>query len=104
MKKKFYATKSHCLPVYFHINCELKSSQIKLGFQYLKLHVPFSNSLFVGHPIAVSCAYSGRLAVAYRLLGPKVLPNNPKGKLLNMWVAIYECESTGSEPFLTLDV
>jgi hypothetical protein len=33
--------------------------------------------------------------VAYRLVGPKSLPNNPKGKLLNFWVAIYECESTG---------
>lgn len=58
-----------------------------------------SNYSIVGHPIAVSCAYSGRLAVAYRLLGPKVLPHNPKGKLLNMWVAIYECESTGEGTF-----
>lgn len=55
--------------------------------------------LIVGHPIAVSCAYSGRLAVAYRLVGPKFLADNPKGKLLNMWVAIYECESTGRQSF-----
>lgn len=55
-----------------------------------------------GHPITVSCAYSGRLAVAYRLVGPKSLPSNPKGKFLNFWVAIYECESTGTEIIIVI--
>ncbi|XP_062621591.1 dmX-like protein 2 [Saccostrea cucullata] len=62
-----------------------------------------SSISITGHPITVSCAYSGRLAVAYRLVGPKILPNNPKGKLLNLWVAIYECESTGGSEWILED-
>lgn len=45
----------------------------------------------------MSCVYSGRFVVVYRLLGLKVFFNNLKGKFLNMWVVIYECEFIGSE-------
>ncbi|XP_056021522.1 dmX-like protein 2 isoform X2 [Ostrea edulis] len=62
-----------------------------------------SSISITGHPITVSCAYSGRLAVAYRLVGPKSLPSNPKGKFLNFWVAIYECESTGGSEWVLED-
>ncbi len=48
-----------------------------------------------GKPISVSCAYSGRVAVAYRMGGVKVKNDNPDSKFVNLCVSIYECESTG---------
>lgn len=48
-----------------------------------------------GKPITVSCAYSGRMAVAYRRGDVQAQPNHPEEKFINLYVAIYECESTG---------
>ncbi|XP_070543555.1 dmX-like protein 2 isoform X2 [Ptychodera flava] len=53
-----------------------------------------------GRPIAVSCAYNGRFACAYRLTDPQVCDE----KKLSLSVAIYECESTGGSKWLQEDV
>ncbi|KAK3098460.1 hypothetical protein FSP39_019692 [Pinctada imbricata] len=71
-------------------------SMINQGQNTSAINVP-------GQPITVSCAYSGRLAVAYRLFGVRVMPDNPHGKLVNLWVAIYECESTGGAEWVLED-
>ena len=51
--------------------------------------------LFPGLPITVSCAYSGRVAIAYRMGHVRVQGHSPDNKFINLYVAIYECESTG---------
>lgn len=45
--------------------------------------------------LAVSCAYSGRIAVAYRSGGVKTRAESPHDQYVNLCVAIYQCESTG---------
>ncbi|CAC5419373.1 DMXL [Mytilus coruscus] len=61
-----------------------------------------SSAVYIpGKPIAVSCAYSGRLAIAYRMGSVKT--NTDKGKIVNLYVAIYECESTGGSEWLLED-
>ena len=50
---------------------------------------------FLGKPISVSCAYSGRVAIAYKMGGIKVKNDNPDNKYVNLCVSVYECESTG---------
>ena len=52
--------------------------------------------LCTGKPIAVSCAYSGRVAAAYRVGGVKCSSDKPDDKFVNLCVSIYECESTGA--------
>ncbi len=55
------------------------------------------HSLIVaGKPISVSCAYSGRVAVAYRMGGIRIKNDNPDDKFVNLCVSIYECESSGT--------
>ncbi|KAB1277549.1 DmX-like protein 2 [Camelus dromedarius] len=46
----------------------------------------------VGRPVAVSCSYTGRLAVAYK---QPVHQNGFVSKEFSMHVCIFECESTG---------
>lgn len=63
-----------------------------------------SSAVYIpGKPIAVSCAYSGRVAIAYRMGNVKTLADKPKGKFVNLYVAIYECESTGGSEWLLED-
>ncbi|XP_076465247.1 dmX-like protein 2 isoform X2 [Babylonia areolata] len=56
-----------------------------------------------GKPITVSCAYSGRMAVAYRRSDVQAQPNHPEEKFVNLYVAIYECESTGGSEWVLED-
>lgn len=44
----------------------------------------------------VACAYSARVAVAYVSSGMRTTSNNPFQQLINLGVAVYECESTGA--------
>ena len=48
--------------------------------------------------MTVSCAYTGRIAVAYRVGEPFQRKKNadPNSRFCNLYVAIYECESTGN--------
>ncbi|VDI15900.1 Hypothetical predicted protein [Mytilus galloprovincialis] len=63
-----------------------------------------SSAVYIpGKPIAVSCAYSGRLAIAYRMGSVKTKTDKSKGKIVNLYVAIYECESTGGSEWLLED-
>ncbi|CAH1797131.1 unnamed protein product [Owenia fusiformis] len=65
---------------------------------------PESSSIPVrGKPIAVCCAYSGRVAVAYRLGSIKTEVEHPETKFVNLSVAIYECESTGGSEWTLED-
>ena len=53
-----------------------------------------------GSPVSVSAAYSGRIAVAYRAghsfhRKSTTEPSDPNINFVNLYVAIYECESTG---------
>lgn len=51
----------------------------------------------------VSCAYSGRVAVAYRLGGIKSNADDPSSKYVNLCVSIYECESSGGSEWALED-
>ncbi|XP_066557486.1 dmX-like protein 2 isoform X2 [Amia ocellicauda] len=50
-----------------------------------------------GRPVAVSCSYTGRLAVSYKQL---VQNNGCVSKEFSMHVSIYECESTGGSEWV----
>ncbi|XP_075752614.1 rabconnectin-3 alpha isoform X1 [Rhipicephalus microplus] len=58
-----------------------------------------------GQPISVSCAYSGRVACAYKRGHSFNRPgsNNPADRCVNLGVAIYECESTGGSEWILED-
>lgn len=58
-----------------------------------------------GQPISVSCAYSGRVACAYKRGHSFNRPgsNNPADRCVNLGVAIYECESTGGSEWIRED-
>ncbi|GFO28212.1 Dmx-like protein 2 [Plakobranchus ocellatus] len=56
-----------------------------------------------GQPIAVSCAYSGRIAVAYRSGPIRTQPERPEEKFVNLRVVILECESTGGSEWMQED-
>uniref|UniRef100_A0A672MQ92 RAVE complex protein Rav1 C-terminal domain-containing protein n=1 Tax=Sinocyclocheilus grahami TaxID=75366 RepID=A0A672MQ92_SINGR len=51
-----------------------------------------------GRPVAVSCSYTGRLAVSFKQMSPE----NEGGMLqdFSMLVSIYECESTGGSEWV----
>ncbi|XP_035825075.1 dmX-like protein 2 [Aplysia californica] len=57
-----------------------------------------------GRPIAVSCAYSGRIAVAYRSGPVRAQSEHPEDKYVNLRVVILECESTGGSEWVQEDV
>ncbi|XP_049518236.1 dmX-like protein 2 isoform X5 [Dermacentor silvarum] len=58
-----------------------------------------------GQPISVSCAYSGRVACAYKRGHSFNRPgsSNPSDRCVNLGVAIYECESTGGSEWILED-
>ncbi|XP_077514309.1 rabconnectin-3 alpha isoform X3 [Amblyomma americanum] len=58
-----------------------------------------------GQPLSVSCAYSGRVACAYKRGHSFNRPgsNNPSDRCVNLGVAIYECESTGGSEWILED-
>ncbi|XP_022241502.1 dmX-like protein 2 isoform X2 [Limulus polyphemus] len=62
------------------------------------IHVP-------GIPLIVSCAYSGRIACAYKHGRSFMRPSseNPHGRYVNASVAIFECESTGGSEWVLED-
>ncbi|XP_012861790.1 dmX-like protein 2 [Echinops telfairi] len=51
----------------------------------------------VGRPVAVSCSYTGRLAVAYK---QPIHQNGFVSKEFSMHVCIFECESTGGSEWV----
>ncbi|KAL4837178.1 hypothetical protein H8958_016193 [Nasalis larvatus] len=51
----------------------------------------------VGRPVAVSCSYTGRLAVAYK---QPIHHNGYISKEFSMHVCIFECESTGGSEWV----
>ncbi|KAI4881493.1 hypothetical protein NFI96_021816, partial [Prochilodus magdalenae] len=51
-----------------------------------------------GRPVAVSCSYIGRLAVAFKQLTPS--SEGGSSKDFTMHVSIYECESTGGSEWV----
>lgn len=58
-----------------------------------------------GSPLAVSAAYSGRVAVAFKLGSSFTRPTkgNDDARYVNLAVAIYECESTGGSEWVLED-
>uniref|UniRef100_A0A803YIA4 Dmx like 2 n=1 Tax=Meleagris gallopavo TaxID=9103 RepID=A0A803YIA4_MELGA len=56
-----------------------------------------STVTIVGRPVAVSCSYTGRLAVAYK---QPVQHNGYVSKEFSMHVCILECESTGGSEWV----
>ncbi|XP_030620733.1 dmX-like protein 2 isoform X2 [Chanos chanos] len=50
-----------------------------------------------GRPVAVSCSYTGRLAVAFKQPAPS---DGDTSKQFSMHVSIYECESTGGSEWV----
>ena len=63
--------------------------------------IRFSDYL-VGKPVTVSCAYTGRIAVAYKVGESfrRKKQSDANSRFCNLYVAIYECESSGN-PILT---
>jgi hypothetical protein len=60
-------------------------------------------NIFAGTPLNVSAAYTGRVACAYQLA--KTVPSDDEdfSRLVNLCVAIYECESTGGSEWILED-
>ncbi|XP_054858297.1 dmX-like protein 2 [Eublepharis macularius] len=56
-----------------------------------------STVCIVGRPVAVSCSYTGRLAVAYK---QPIQHNGFLSKEFSMHVCIFECESTGGSEWV----
>ncbi|KAH0619962.1 hypothetical protein JD844_014434 [Phrynosoma platyrhinos] len=56
-----------------------------------------STVCIVGRPVAVSCSYTGRLAVAYK---QPIQHNGFVSKEFSMHVCIFECESTGGSEWV----
>ena len=58
-----------------------------------------------GLPLYVSCAYSGRIACAYKLGHSFSRPTSkdPSTRFININLAIYECESTGGSEWILED-
>lgn len=58
-----------------------------------------------GLPLYVSCAFSGRMAVAFKhgQSFSKPHSNNPETRYMNINLAIYECESTGGSDWILED-
>ena len=60
-----------------------------------------------GSPVSVSAAYSGRIAVAYRsghsFHRKSQEGQDPDTNYVNLYVAIYECESTGGSEWVLED-
>ena len=58
-----------------------------------------------GLPLYVSCAYSGRMAIAYKQGASYSKPNDtiPGSKYININLNIYECESTGGSEWMLED-
>ena len=58
-----------------------------------------------GQPLFVSCAFSGRMACAYKYGQSFCKPHsvNPDTRFININLAIYECESTGGSEWLLED-
>ncbi|XP_060557818.1 dmX-like protein 2 isoform X5 [Ruditapes philippinarum] len=56
-----------------------------------------------GKPLTISCAYTGRVAVAYRSSGHKHSGTAPNSRFFNLCVVIYECESTGGSQWVKED-
>ncbi|XP_022257757.1 dmX-like protein 2 isoform X5 [Limulus polyphemus] len=58
-----------------------------------------------GDPLTVNCAYSGRMACAYKHGKSFTRPSsgNPHGRYVNISVAIFECESTGGSEWVLED-
>ncbi|XP_052793147.1 dmX-like protein 2 isoform X3 [Mya arenaria] len=63
----------------------------------------FSDIHIPGKPLTVSCAYTGRVAVAYRSTSHKPKGNVPNRRFFNLCVVIYECESTGGSQWVAED-
>ena len=59
-----------------------------------------------GFPMYVSCAYSGRIACAYKdgQSYSKPTSKKPNARFMNINLAIYECESTGGSEWILEDV
>lgn len=59
-----------------------------------------------GFPLYVSCAYSGRIACAYKdgQSYSKPTSKTPNTRFINVNLAIYECESTGGQEWNLEDV
>nr|XP_042903510.1 dmX-like protein 2 [Parasteatoda tepidariorum] len=58
-----------------------------------------------GHPLYVSCAYSGRMACAFKHGKSFSRHNspNPEKRYVNIGVSIFECESTGGSEWVLED-
>ncbi|XP_041373660.1 dmX-like protein 2 isoform X2 [Gigantopelta aegis] len=72
-------------------------------WEMLNLRRPESAITIPGKPITVSCAYSGRIAIAYRYGAIRTTQDHPEDKFVNLCVAIYECESTGGSEWVLED-
>lgn len=60
---------------------------------------------FIGQPLNISAAYSGRIACAYKYGKSFTRPtkSDPDSRYVNLCVAIYECESTGGSEWILED-
>ena len=58
-----------------------------------------------GRPLAVSAAYSGRVAVAFKVGSSFTRPTkgSEDDRYVNLAVSIYECESTGGSEWMLED-
>ncbi|OQR78759.1 dmX protein 2 [Tropilaelaps mercedesae] len=85
-----------------------KNSEIN-GFQWVEWRMVLNTTESAidvdGSPLAVSAAYSGRVAVAFKLGSSFTRPTkgSDDARYVNLAVAIYECESTGGSEWVLED-
>lgn len=65
---------------------------------------PSSSALELpGSPLYVSCAYSGRIACAYKLGHSYPNEQNTEHRFINIGIAIFECQSSGGSEWILED-
>lgn len=78
-----------------------------VNINLLYVSLKFSKYLFaiLGQPLYVSCAYSGRMACAFKHGKSFTRHNsqNPDSRYVNIGVSIFECESTGGSEWVLED-
>lgn len=87
-------------------NCEVSRSNSGNRFKWSEWQMYLSNSPSAievpGQPLYVSCAYSGRVAIAYKH-GQSFSKPQSDARYININLAIYECESTGGSEWILED-
>ncbi|KAG8181368.1 hypothetical protein JTE90_008839 [Oedothorax gibbosus] len=89
--------------------CEMVETGNKVEYRWVEWEMMLNKSCssvqVPGQPLFVSCAYSGRMACAFKHGKSFTRHNskNPDSRFVNIGVSIFECESTGGSEWMLED-